>query len=126
MRAMRIDWVVLGAAALASVAAAPPAQEPVVVKVMVIAPTSEEIAPWVARYGLDTAITIPGLWPGFPAVQCNGDGVCAVATGPGKASAAATITAIAINGQVDLSASYFLIADLARIDPARGTIGSVV
>ena len=121
-----LPWVV-ALAALTAIAAAPDAPTgPLAVKALVIAPTTAELQPWIAHYGLTQAIAIPGLSPGAPALQCNGDGVCAVATGAGKANAAASIAALAFTGQLDLSATYFVIAELARIDPSVGTIDSAV
>ncbi|HEY1547594.1 MAG TPA: purine nucleoside permease [Kofleriaceae bacterium] len=96
------------------------------VKALVIAPSVDEIAPWISHFGLTTQLAIPGLSPSSPMLSCNADGVCAVATGAGKANAAATIAALAFSGQLDLSATYFVIAELARIDPAQGTIDSAV
>jgi purine nucleoside permease len=117
----------LALALLSSVAAAPPVPSTArVVKALVIAPTVDELQPWIGKLALSTQIAVPGLSPSSPSVNCNADGVCAVATGAGKANAAATIAALAYSGQFDLSATYFVIAELARIDPAQGTIDSAV
>jgi purine nucleoside permease len=109
------------AATPADVATAQPAAH-----VLVIAPTPAEIQPWIDRYALTASLAIPGLSPSAPAVLCNAGGVCAVATGAGKANAAASIAAIAYSGQLDLSATYFVIAERARIDPSQGTTSSAV
>ena len=45
-------------------------------------------------------------------------------TGMGHANAAASLVALLYSGQFELSRAYFLIAGIAGIDPARGTIGS--
>ncbi len=116
----------LALALLSLLAATKPGPAQHAVKVLVIAPSSDEIAPWISHFGLTTQIAIPGLSPSSPSLSCNADGVCAVATGAGKANAAATIAALAFSGQLDLSAAYFVIAELARIDPAQGTIDSAV
>lgn len=126
---VRIGWLVAAAAAVIGLTAAVPdagGGDRVAVKALVIAPTPAEIQPWIDKLGLATQVAVPGLSPGFPAVACNADGVCAVATGAGKANAAATLAAIAYSGAFDLTATYFVIAELARIDPARGTTNSVV
>lgn len=116
----------LALALLSLLAATTPVPAQRVVKALVIAPTADEIAPWISYFGLTTQIAVLGLSPSSPSVSCNAGGVCAVATGAGKANAAATIAALAFSGQLDLSASYFVIAELARIDPAQGTIDSAV
>lgn len=109
------------AATPADVATAPPAPH-----VLVIAPTAVELQPWIDRYELTASLAIPGLSPSAPAVLCNASGVCAIATGAGKANAAASVAAIAYSGQLDLSATYFVIAERARIDPSQGTTSSAV
>ena len=121
---MRFAVVLATLSGIAASSDAPPA--PRAVKALVIAPTTAELQPWVAHYGLTQAIAIPGLSPSAPAVMCNADDVCAIATGAGKANSAATIAALAYNDQLDLSATYFVIAELARIDPSVGTIDSAV
>jgi purine nucleoside permease len=126
-RASRFRWLAIAVALLASRPAAPGRPvDRIAVKVLVIAPTAAEIQPWTARFGLTDTGAIAGLSPSFPSLLCNGDGVCAVATGAGKANAAATIAAVAFSGRFDLSVAYFLIAELARIDPSRGTLDSAV
>ncbi len=125
---VHIDRLVVALAMLSGVAATP-SDAPgglVAVKALVLAPTTAEVQPWIDHFALTTAVVVPGLSPSAPAIQCNADGVCAVATGAGKANAAATIAAIAYSGQLDLSATYFVIAELARIDPSQGTTNSAV
>lgn len=126
VRAMR-TWMLAALAAL-SISAKPadPVRDRAPIKALVIAATPEELQPWIAKLSLSIAISIPGMAASFPAVLCNADAVCAVATGPGKASAAATIAAIAYSSDLDLRSTYFVIADLARIDPTVGTTASVV
>jgi len=121
---MRIALVLATISGIAASSDAP--APPRAVKALVIAPTPAELQPWVSHYGLTQAIAIAGLSPSAPAVLCNADDVCAIATGAGKANAAATIAALAFCDQLDLSATYFVIAELARIDPSVGTIDSAV
>ncbi|HEX4456196.1 MAG TPA: purine nucleoside permease [Kofleriaceae bacterium] len=118
--------IALALLSLLAASARPPGPAARQVKVLVIAPTPGELAPWISHFGLTSQLAMPGLSPSSPSVSCNADSVCAVATGAGKANAAATIAALAYGGQLDLSATYFVIAELARIDPAQGTIDSAV
>jgi purine nucleoside permease len=95
------------------------------VKVLVIAATAAESQVWIDELSLSDSFAVPGLSPAFPAVHCNADGVCLLTTGPGKANAAASVSALVHSGKLDLAQAYFLVAGFARIDPAQGTIGSV-
>lgn len=100
------------------------AQEPVVVKVMIINMFSLEGAPFVAALKPEHEIRVPGLSSDYPVVRCTSTGVCEMITGMGHASAAASMMAVIYSHQFDLRHTYFLIAGIAGIDPAHGTIGS--
>lgn len=76
---------------------------------------------WVEGEGLDEMIEVPGSWS---PVYCNEAGHCLVVTGMGFANAASTVMAVGLSGQFDLSEAYVLIAGIAGIDPADGTLGS--
>jgi purine nucleoside permease len=93
-------------------------------KVLVISMFGPEGAVWLTHLGLTQEIAIRGLSPDYPTVHCNSDDVCNVITGMGHANAAASVTAIAYSGAFDLRHTYFLIAGIAGIDPAQGTLGS--
>ncbi len=94
------------------------------VKVLVIAATAAESQGWIDELSPSDSFAVTGLSPEFPAVHCNADGVCLLTTGPGKANAAASVSALIHSGELDLSQAYFLVAGFARIDPAQGTVGS--
>ncbi|MEZ0110153.1 purine nucleoside permease [Catenulispora sp. EB89] len=81
---------------------------------------------WRMREGLDTSVAVPGLCADFPLVHGREDGLWLLTTGMGESNAAASVAALALSGLFDLSQAYVLIAGIAGIDPAVGTIGSVV
>jgi purine nucleoside permease len=118
--------MVLGAAAHVERAfadAAPPAA-PIAVKVMIISMFKPEAAPWLEALHPDQDITVPGLPEEYPSVHCTHAGVCLMTTAMGHANAAASIMAVAYSGLFDLKKTYFIIAGIAGIDPAQGTLGS--
>jgi len=115
----------LGIAALAAALLAPPVfAAPREVKVLVISMFEPEAQPWVAPFALTEAVPVPGLLAESPALRCNADGVCLLVTGMGHANAAASTLAVALDPSLDLRRTWFLIAGIAGIDPARGTLGS--
>ncbi|HEX2791836.1 MAG TPA: purine nucleoside permease [Steroidobacteraceae bacterium] len=114
---------VAAAAAPGPICAAAPA-EPLAVKVLVINMFQAEAAPWPAALHTDREIGVPGLSSDYPQVRCNAVAVCQMTTGMGHANAAASMMAVLYSGLFDLRRTYFLIAGIAGIDPARGTIGS--
>jgi purine nucleoside permease len=95
------------------------------VKALVIAPSGTEAQPWLDKLALSDAVDVPGLSSAFPTVRCNGDGVCLLVTGPGKAAGSASVSAVVASPALDLSRAYILVSGLAAIDPAQGTIGTV-
>ena len=98
------------------------AQRPL--KVLIIAMFEPEAAPWIAPMKLAEAIPVPGLLPESPALRCNADDVCLLTAGMGHANVAASTMAVALDPRFDLRQTYFLIAGIAGIDPARGTLGT--
>ncbi len=77
---------------------------------------------WVEREKLDRVIPLPA---GYHDVRANADGsVIGIVTGVGNSNAAATIMALGCDPRFDLTKSYWLIAGIAGIDPADGSIGS--
>jgi purine nucleoside permease len=97
---------------------------PIPVKVLVINMFGPEAAPWLKALQPTRPVRVPGLPSDYPIVQCTADGVCQMTTGMGHANAAASVMAVLYSGLFDLRQSYFLIAGIAGIDPARGTLGS--
>ena len=114
----------LTAVGLALAVAAPAVAAPREIKALVITMFPPEAEPWINRFKLWQAITVPGLSPDHPALRCNADDVCLVTTGMGHANAAASTLAVALDPRFDLRKTYFFITGIAGIDPARGTLGT--
>ena len=95
------------------------------VKVMIISTFGSERQVWLDRLQPWHAIRVPGLAPDYPDVQCNQSEICVVTTGMGHSNAAASVTALVFSRLFELSHTYFIVAAVAGIDPAQGTLGSV-
>ncbi len=125
----RGKWVVpLAASAIVGTVSpvqSDPNAPPPAVKVLVIAPSAAEGQPWIDALGMTAVVPVAGLRAADPAVHCNGDGICELTTGVGKANAAASVSAVVLGGQLDLSRAYVLVVGVGAIDPAQGTVGSV-
>jgi len=81
-----------------------------------------EFQDWVERYPLPAILAFP---QGFRDLRYNArDHVLGIVTGVGKAHAAASITALGLDPRFDLSKAYWILAGIAGIDPAQGSIGS--
>src|SRR5260370_17042295 len=94
------------------------------VKVLIISLFEPEAKPWIENLALSQKVTVPGLSAEFPDAACNADDVCLITTGMGHANAAASTMALVFSRQFDLSKAYILIAGIAGIDPAMGTLGT--
>lgn len=94
------------------------------VKVMIVSMFGPEGQVWLDHLGPWQAIRVPGLSPDYPSVHCNRSDVCVLTTGMGHANAAASTMALVLSRQFDLRRTYFIVAGIAGIDPAQGTIGS--
>jgi purine nucleoside permease len=83
-----------------------------------------EFQHWVERFPLTEELEFP---LGDRALRLNREqGVLGIVTGIGTIKAAATIMALGLDDRFDLSQAYFVIAGIAGIDPADGSIGSAV
>ena len=109
---------------------AAPKARPIPVKVVVVAMFERgadtgdqpgELQYWVERNHLDRVIPFP---QGYHDLRMNADGVLAVLTGVGTAKSAATIMALGMDPRFDLTKAYWLVAGIAGINPARGSLGS--
>jgi purine nucleoside permease len=78
---------------------------------------------WVEREKLDRIYPFP---QGYRDLRMNRQGVLGVVTGVGTAKAAATIMALGLDPRFDLRNAYWLVAGIAGIDPADGSLGSAV
>lgn len=112
------------ATGLASTAPAALAQETLAPKVLVITMFGGEAKPWLEGRKLDTKVEVPGLSKEYPEVACDAAGLCVMTTAMGYANAASSVSAVLQSGLFDLEQSYFLIAGIAGVDPADGTLGS--
>ncbi|HEY4349804.1 MAG TPA: purine nucleoside permease [Paraburkholderia sp.] len=93
-------------------------------KVMIVSMFGPEGKVWLDKLGPWQEIRVPGLSPDYPVVRCNEMDVCVMTTGMGHANAAASMMALTFSPRFDLRHTYFLIAGVAGIDPARGTLGT--
>jgi purine nucleoside permease len=106
---------------------------PIKVKVVVVSmfevgadtgDTPGEFQHWVEREKLDRVIPLPQA---YHDVRANADGsVIGIVTGMGNIRSAASIMALGLDPRFDLSQAYWLVAGIAGIDPADGTLGSAV
>lgn len=121
------------------------------VKVMVITmfevpgPVPGETQKWIEGEGLTEAITVPALSAKFPSVFCKpstdqgndqksqnnkqdensgGSDLCVVTTDIGYANAASSVMALILSDKFNFKDTYFVIAGIAGVDPADGTLGS--
>ncbi len=128
----RRDFFVIALGLLIAVPAfcAAPKVRPIPVKVVIVAMFERgadtgdqpgELQYWVERNHLDRVIPFP---QGYHDLRMNADGVLAVLTGVGTAKSAATIMALGMDPRFDLTKAYWLVAGIAGINPARGSLGS--
>ena len=113
----------LGLSVLAFAAPAAAMAQPIAPKVMVITMFGAETKPWLDNLQLADKVAVPGLSADAPDVACNGD-LCVMTTTMGFADAAASTAAVALSDKFDLSKTYFIVAGIAGINPANGTLGS--
>jgi purine nucleoside permease len=116
--------------ALAATAIMLQAQEPIAVKVVVVAlfePGADtgdapgEYQFWVERNHLDRIIPFP---QGNHNLRMNDRGVLGILAGVGNARAAASIEALALDPRFDLTKAYWLVAGIAGVDPQDASLGS--
>ena len=93
-------------------------------KVMVITMFAGEAKPWLDNERFTQKVSVPGLSKTFPDVSCTDAGLCLMTTSMGYANAASSVSALIYSDRFDLSRTYILIAGIAGVDPADGTLGS--
>ena len=76
---------------------------------------------WIEGERMERVVNIPG---GFSPAYCNRDGHCLIITGVGFSNAASSVMAAGLADKLDLRDAYILIAGIAGVDPADGTLGS--
>ena len=79
-----------------------------------------EFQHWAERYPLTEKMTVPGI---EHPVRVSRDGVVLVLAGM-NARSRQSVTALALDPRFDTSKAYWLIAGIAGVDPASGSIGS--
>lgn len=127
MTTARFLFLLLLAATLAGSASA---SEPIRPRVVIVAmfeigadtgDTPGEFQFWVEREHLDRTIPFPA---GFRDIRANADGsVIALVSGTGNTNTTASIMALGLDPRFDLRESYWLVAGIAGIDPADGSLG---
>ena len=86
-------------------------------------PIPGEFHHWRERELLIEQLAFP---QGYRPLHLSEAGVLGLVTGVGAARAAASVMALGLDPRFDLSQSYFLISGVCGIDPARGSLASVV
>jgi purine nucleoside permease len=128
MRLLFVSFMLLAASSVF----AQTATKPIEIKVVVVnmfevgndtGDTPGEAQYWIEREHLDTVIPFP---EGYHDLRMNKGGILEVITGVGTARAAATIMALGSDPRFDLTHAYFVVAGIAGIDPAMGSLGSAV
>ena len=81
-----------------------------------------EFQAWVERLPLSTVLAFP---QGYHPLRFNASlGVLGMVSGEGPARMAASMTALGDDPRLDLSHAYFVLAGIAGIDPAAGSVAS--
>ncbi len=86
-------------------------------------PVPGEFHHWRERELLTEQLPFP---QGYRPLHLSQTGVLGCVTGVGAARAAASVMALGLDLRFDLSEAYFLISGVCGIDPARGSLASVV
>jgi purine nucleoside permease len=119
-------WAVLSGCRTAG----PTIAKPIPIKVVVVSlfevgedtgDTPGEFQFWVERERLTNSHPVTGAWR--PARE-GADGLIGFCTGVGNVRAAASITALGLDPRYDLRQAYWVVAGIAGIDPADGSLGS--
>jgi purine nucleoside permease len=114
------------AALLASVtvlSASVAAEEPIPVKVVVVAAFDSELEKWITELPLPVTILFP---QGSEALHYNSNlQVLGIVTGQGKSQAAASIMGLGFDSRFDLSHAYWMVAAIAGVDPNQASVASV-
>jgi len=90
------------------------------VKVLVITMFDMEAGPWLRSEKLERTLAVPTV---VAPVHCGGDGLCVATIGEGKVNAAASMSALLSDAQLDLASAYFMTAGVAGVNPKHGTLG---
>ncbi|MEA3334963.1 MAG: purine nucleoside permease [Chloroflexota bacterium] len=80
-----------------------------------------EVQLWVEGEEMTQEYDVTGA---FSPVYCNKAGFCAMVTGMGTANAAASLMAVGLDPQFDLTKTYIMVAGIAGTPPDDGTLGA--
>ena len=96
-------------------------------RLVLVSTFTPELSGWISAVPLGEALEFPeGLHPGQPPLHINRTlGVVGVLTGMGPFRAAASIMALGHDARFDTRDAHWLVAGIAGVDPAAGSIGSV-
>jgi len=96
-------------------------------RVVVVAPMTSELERWVSHFPLGSALPfLAGAHPDRPPLRWNATlGVLGLTTGMGPSRASTSVSALGYDGRFDLRFTTWLIAGIAGVDPAAGSLGSV-
>ena len=78
---------------------------------------------WREREQLTEEVSFP---QGYRPLWLSDAGVLGIVTGVGAARAAASVMALGLDPRFDLTQAFFVVSGVAGVDPARGSLGSVV
>ncbi len=86
-------------------------------------PIPGELTQWIASHSLTTRLDLPAA---YRPLYTDNAGTLALVTGVGAARAAASVMALGLDSRFDLTRANILITGVAGINPAQGTLASVV
>ena len=86
-------------------------------------PIPGEFHHWRDREHFTEQLAFPA---GYRPLHLSSSGILGIVTGVGASRAAASVMALGLDPRFDLTAAYILISGIGGIDPARGSLGSVV
>jgi purine nucleoside permease len=103
---------------------------PIVIRAVIVAafepesgPIPGELRHFIDRQNLTQQFPFP---TGYRPLYLSSDGLLGIVTGVGAARAAASIMALGLDSRFDLTQALWLITGVCGIDPARGSLASVV
>ncbi len=103
---------------------------PIAIKVVIVVafepdqgPVPGELRYFRERENLNQTLPFPA---GYRPLHLSASGILGIVTGVGAARAAASIMALGLDPRFDLTQALWLITGVAGIDPARGSLASVI
>ena len=86
-------------------------------------PVPGEFRYWREREGLDQQLEFRA---GYRPLWLSERGVLGIVTGVGAVRAAASVMALGLDARFDLTEAFWIVSGVGGIDPARGSLASVV